>query len=1148
MYTIFDDFSAFDENRQPYSFTVERHTETANLHAGVTPQGFALKSVGNRFILNAPTFTNGNFDMRFKISYPYEIDPVFCILFGYDKKRREGLGVQITYRIGKALSVVLVSVKNSEYTEISDSLEAEQTLSEEEWTKLSIQIREQSVRLQINGSLFEFGCDVPNGNLAIDRGGFIGELIIRDCTFCTEDDLERECVVSTEPLEIPLINGGDIPYTVKYAVERIGDEYYFTAILDGGTKTRALNKQERKGQYVAEIDWMTSPYVGLFTGGKEVVFSLANGENCFVDPNIFWDCQKTFFNDRTLPIVRQYKLNRFMPDEQMGFIFGYENLLCKGYALQSGGNEFRFSHSGEQLCNGGAQGGDGSYLLLSPADKQAVSLIPSDCYERERVIDHLKYNHYFSVNEDIRFSLLFRTSVSSEFLRYTAEVQNVFETEVLECAEVESSVREQPNGLCEITLHAGFSPLSVGVYRIVYRIMYGDSEYKRIVHTFEVYDAESGVCPPLASGLPFMFSMNNEQKWLERNAFDLWNPMPSCDFGHYIACATNTPVEAEKLEVWRYLKLFGRQWFVWLAIRTCDDYLSEKHKVVLKNADYIFHTGWNTDCDPLGAYSLYPNRVDHWAQYAYNMPGVVQQIKGFFHTNPELRLQLSYDPMALESFTKQQFEELQRVCGQKLIDYINAENAGYVKGHNRQIKALNPQAKRAIYGPLPPYNNPTLTYHSLRYFGVPDNRELCDEYYSGFAIFEDYPFSCSYQTYRGPFALMTMLVNLPTLTVYPELYTGSRGGCIDGAVKYAHAPMGEYSCPPYQNSTQAFEYVYNTAYKTADGFRYWSTYGFHRGMDTCAYINEFVHNWHYVVEHKPVAPLRSIAYLVSYDRNADVYLEEGNYYNQGESGQTIVYECAREAGLPGGFGLSTETLKTLTADACDVLVIPSTAQLTADSVGEIRRLYREGVNLIALSCVAGLEDIFGVENSPMTDIQISRVTYEGEDEYVYNTIGAVSYKPRNSCAVLTVNGSIPAVICTKRTALFNTAMLHLGCADKRKSGEAKGCFVVGRLLRRAVTDIVNALSSPIAVGKNVGITLFRDENDDEMLLAVDYTPYDNWPHSSKEAIVRIVCEDYSDAQSDAPIKVAKTSGIVRELRFDIKTRGFAFIKLTRVSL
>lgn len=36
MFELFDSFRAYDENKEPYTLTLEQHTETANLHAGVS--------------------------------------------------------------------------------------------------------------------------------------------------------------------------------------------------------------------------------------------------------------------------------------------------------------------------------------------------------------------------------------------------------------------------------------------------------------------------------------------------------------------------------------------------------------------------------------------------------------------------------------------------------------------------------------------------------------------------------------------------------------------------------------------------------------------------------------------------------------------------------------------------------------------------------------------------------------------------------------------------------------------------------------------------------------------------------------------------------------------------------------------------------
>ena len=483
-----------------------------------------------------------------------------------------------------------------------------------------------------------------------------------------------------------------------------------------------------------------------------------------------------------------------------------------------------------------------------------------------------------------------------EFLSFRAEVWNAFETELLETVSTACTPKEISNGQFEIVSRAHFKNRKVGVYQIVFTVLYGENEYRKIKHAFEVFDPDSGLCPPLESGLPFMFSMNNEQKKLARNSFDLWNPMPSCDAGHYYACVSNTPVEAEEREVWRYTKMFGRTWFAWLAIRTCNDYLSPKHDQTIRNADYLFHTGVNTDCDPLGAYSLFPNRVDHWNGWFYHYPAVKELLEDFLREHPEYPV--SYK-IGADQVTEENYLEFVRVCGEELMEYINQRLDELVKKHNRELREKNPNVKRAIYGPLPQYNHSTMSYDALKYFGFPMNEDLCREYYDGFAVFEDYPFSCSYQTYRGAFTTMTVLLYFPALAIYPELYTGSRGGSIDGAVKYAHAPMGD----------------------------------------------------------------------------------------------------------------------------------------------------------------------------------------------------------------------------------------------------SKGCFVVGKLIRKAITQLVKTLSDPCAVGDGVGITLFEDEHGKRMLLAIDYSPFDNQERTAHEVSVRLFMPDVYNVKSEQEIKSVKVDGIVRELRFDILPHGFCFVEL-----
>lgn len=156
MFKIFDNFVAYDKNKQPYTFSLEKHTETANLHAGVTEAGFALKSIGNRFILNSPGFTTGKLDANFAISYPYESTLRFQIIFGYDKKSRTGSAVQFTYDMGDCLTAELVSVKNGEYTPVSGSIDRRWRLPKSGYPHLSVDIKQNETVASIDDVVFRF--------------------------------------------------------------------------------------------------------------------------------------------------------------------------------------------------------------------------------------------------------------------------------------------------------------------------------------------------------------------------------------------------------------------------------------------------------------------------------------------------------------------------------------------------------------------------------------------------------------------------------------------------------------------------------------------------------------------------------------------------------------------------------------------------------------------------------------------------------------------------------------------------------------------------------------------------------------------------------------------------------------------------------
>lgn len=1149
MFSIFDKFKAYDENRIPYTFSVERHTETENLHAGVTEEGFSLKSIGNRFILNSPEFLTGRFSMNFKITFPYEINPAFSVILGYDKTLRKGKSLRFVYDTKGEVKFFTADVKNNKYEKTSEEKTAAIDISDECFHSLGLLIGEKKLKVLFDDKEFEFDYVAQKGGIALDRDNFIGELIIKDFDFSSEEEFSQETVLKETKVYVPCINGGDIPYEVTYKIKKIEDEYYVTASLSGGTKTRKVNREDRKGQYAIEMDDLTNPYIAIANKDCDAKFNMLNGTSCFVDPNLYWECQKKLFGDTEIPITNCYKLSGFIPEKDFELVFGYEMLSCKGYRMQRGEHEFRYNQKGELVYHGAPINGKDFFEVTSPEDKFALSLIPENCYKKEEIIDHLKNNHYFETREPLKLGIEFYTTEDAELFTCGASVLNVYESKTLESVPLKLNTKKWIRNYNKLYAEASFKNLPVGVYKIEFILYYGGAKYKRIVKAFEVFNKDTDECPPLASGLPFMFSMNNEHKWLMRNAFDLWVPNHSYDMGHYIACATDTPIEAETRKVWEILKPFKRKWFAWLAIRTCNDYLSEKHNETIKNADYLFHTGRNTDYDNLGVGGLFPGRHD---LFSYDSHKPIQQrylMDDFLDENPEFSEKVMYKAGS-EKITKEEYEDFMMTCGKEYIKYVNGILLETVKAHNRELEKLNPDVKRAIYGPFPSYFTPTQTANSLKYFSVPCNEDLSREYFSGFAIFEDYPYSCSYQPYRGTFAISTILLNVPDLVVYPEQYTGSIGGCIDGAVKFAHAPMGAYENFPYRNSTHAFEYVYNTAHRLPDGYHYWSTYGFHRPVYLVEFMEELIRDWEYVLENKPRKPLKSIGFIAEYDGDSDVSVlkhidgrKECLFDNKSEKNQTIVFECARNSGVPNGFVMKFDTLNTLSKDECDVLVLPSLKGVEEKHINKIRELFKEGVNLIATSDVTGLEDLFGVRKNE-TETDVTFVEANGEKEYIYETVASFLYEPQNAETILSANG-VPAVLKTQRTALVNTSVISLGCAEQSKMVGTKGKFIVGKLIRKILTDIIKELSRPLCKGENVGITLFETQKGEIQLLAINYTPFDNRAEEEKQAIIKVHMPEITDAESAKDMLVAKKDGRVCELRFNMRPYESVFVKLKK---
>ena len=92
--------------------------------------------------------------------------------------------------------------------------------------------------------------------------------------------------------------------------------------------------------------------------------------------------------------------------------------------------------------------------------------------------------------------------------------------------------------------------------------------------------------------------------------------------------------------------------------------------------------------------------------------------------------------------------------------------------------------------------------------------------------------------------------------------------------------------------------------------------------------------------------------------------------------------------------------------------------------------------------------------------------------------------------------------------------------------------------------LLREIAKPDVLGENVGTTLFETQKGETVLLAIDYTPFDNKEPGKRTAVVSINLNGVRDIVSDRDIlQVRDKAGELREVRFDILPHESVFIRL-----
>ncbi len=493
MFRLKDLFKTCDDNLQPYTMRAERHTEILDLHSGVDERGFSFRSVGNRYIFNTPELSEFELSMTYAYTFMEEYNPAFNILFGYDIKKRLGLGLRFEYCLGGGMTVSYINVDRMKISVKSQLTLPDFEAEEDKDVILNLKCGGGIVSGTIGNSSFAILIDDFCGAVGMERDNFIGELIVREYTLKSDEDFEEEIILPEQTVDIPLRDGGDIPYKFSYCIRKTENIYYLDTKLFGGTASRKLNREDRPGQYVAERDIMENAFVILRGDFGEKKFYIFNGSKVIVDPNIFWECLKRFFGHPEFPIEGRFVIDASVTDELKTISFGYDNLNCTGYSVQAGGpSEFVYDLTGTLLYSGDALG-ESIFELLSPKDKFAKTLIPEDAYNRNEIMYHLETNHYFHIDEEIDLTLSLKTKLNTEYFSVKAEIRDVYDSDTLASLEPVLNIANSSFGYSEIRAQIKSKPMDLGLYRIVFTVFYGEGIYRRFDKVFEVFDKDSSV-------------------------------------------------------------------------------------------------------------------------------------------------------------------------------------------------------------------------------------------------------------------------------------------------------------------------------------------------------------------------------------------------------------------------------------------------------------------------------------------------------------------------------------------------------------------------------------------------------------------------------------------------------------------------------
>ena len=719
--------------------------------------------------------------------------------------------------------------------------------------------------------------------------------------------------------------------------------------------------------------------------------------------------------------------------------------------------------------------------FFSQKKKKMMAKIPKTDPRYKEAITFLENNHYFFEKEDAHFHITlkgkgplpckYEVILEDAYFRPLKKLRSkaLFSTDYIGVTEINT---------VKITFDA-ISNLSCGVYHLRVKSLDPTFSTWNDYCAFEVMGrGKNALCPPLASGLPYIYNGRTETRGLLTDGMEVWKGK-STDLPHYHACSNFLPKAARDFDVIPTIHAYGREFFLWLGSRCSDDPIWRNNKDLIAKADFLNICPQFNQFTILWRYVYGGRRLIRFYELAKSlndpefdlaeMEETIRKMGDDRGNGKEIPSAVVFKDGVVSLHN---FMVMAKKYWEKWLDVFNEDMSRQHQEVWEELKKLNPSIRYSMYGPAHIYVGHLKGHDFSRYLGT----DKIPQKLMGFWQYEDYPFACRYGLERGSYFLTAYLMNHPGARIYPEIYTaGGIQGCPDGAVFFAHPPQGcrpdEYPC---RIMRQSLEFVYASSYFSKGKFHFWEERGFQACDFTRAWFESLLETWRIVDEHAPAAPWRSPAFVSSDgSRRAhndliismlcgDAILD---VRNPAAEDVPCVYEETRKNALCNGFQVMEEELLLLTEKETSLLVLPPVKGMAKETLAHIRKLHKKGVSLLAFEDVEGLEDLFGVKDTGVKKT-VTKVTgkngFCGNDFEICDDDNCKgSYKAEG--AKILLDAEIPVLTIQKNgksSAAFFNVSPQLIKGDRLHLRMGHGKDNISDFLTRAVKEVIFLLAAP----------------------------------------------------------------------------------------